>query len=303
MTDTNKKVLELISSKHTIKEISRNLGISEKQLYIRIKQIIKNGYILRPSYYINSDIYYELKGGYESNRVRLEVPSYQKSIRFLIVSDLHIGNCKGDMSLAYKVYDYAVKHDINVILFLGDMIEGDYTTDKKSIKDINGQVEMFIKKYPYDKNIINIGILGNHEYHYFPSGLDIRKMIKEARYDIVPIGYGSGTLDIQNDTILLKHRLNEEEAHDKIDSKLIFQGHGHMMKYKVYDKIHLCAPTLSYKYPDVTKDVIPGFVDVTINLVGGKFDYLDITHMEIGSKIYEASNFKCMMKTLYKNKR
>ena len=44
MTDINKKVIELIGQNRSIKEIANILNISERQLYVRIKQIIKYGY-------------------------------------------------------------------------------------------------------------------------------------------------------------------------------------------------------------------------------------------------------------------
>ena len=64
MTDINKRIIELIKQNKSMKEICFLLGMSEKQLYIRIKQIIKYGYQLIPSYSYNSDIYYKIETGF-----------------------------------------------------------------------------------------------------------------------------------------------------------------------------------------------------------------------------------------------
>ena len=60
MTEMNLKVLELINNNKSIKEIASILNLSEKQVYIRIKQLINYGYNLIPSYCYDSDIFYNL---------------------------------------------------------------------------------------------------------------------------------------------------------------------------------------------------------------------------------------------------
>ena len=303
MTEINQIILKLINENKNMKEISNVLNITEKQLYIRIKQLINKGFMLTPSYSYNSNIYYKLEKDLNKpheNKIDIKISSSEKEFRCLVISDLHIGHIGGDIRLAYNLYEYASKNNINIILFCGDMIEGDYTTDRKNIKDIYTQIETFIKKFPYDKNIILMGILGNHEYHYLSYGLDIMKWITTARYDIIPIGYGNGTVGVKNDSIYLKHWLPDSKE-DDIKSKIVIQGHGHMMKSKVYDKVYLCAPTLSYKSPDATKELIPGFIDLTLSLEKGRFEFVDSHHIALTPNLIEMDNFKCKIKTLFKD--
>lgn len=305
MLEVNKIILDMISQNKSMKEISRFLNISEKQLYIKLKQLINKGFILTPSYSYNSDIYYKLENNLiskQENEITLTMPKKQKEFRCLVISDLHIGHIGGDLNLAYILYDYATKNNINIILFCGDMIEGDYTTDRKSIKELYKQIETFIKKFPYDKNIIMIGILGNHEYHYITRGLDIVKWISQARYDIVPIGYGQGKVAIKNDFVYLKHRLSKDEGNiEQKDAKVEIRGHGHMMRTKLIDKFCLCAPTLSYKSPDATKELKPGFIDLVLSFDENKFEYVEAHHMVILPEIIELDNTKCKIKTLFNN--
>ena len=226
-----------------------------------------------------------------------------KKFRCIIISDLHNGNIDSKLDLAKIVYEYASKNDIKNIFISGDLLEGTHSSDKKDIIDIYTQLETFIKKYPYDKNINNYCVFGNHDYHSMHyDGLDISKRIESSRYDIVPIGYGGGLIKIKNDNFLIKHELSMiKNPRFLEDSKVIVLGHGHKMKTKVYEKLYIGAPSLSYVSPDKTKQIIPGFIDMTFHLEKGKFEFVEVHHMIITPKIYEASVSRCRIKHIYKN--
>ena len=214
MNATNKKIIDLIGQNKNMREISQILNISEKQLYVRIKQIINYGYIIEPSYSYNSDIYYNFKkekNNYDTNRISIKMCKDNNEFRCLVISDLHVGSIDGDIKLANVVYEYAIKNGINIILNCGDIIEGDYTSESKSIKNVFSQLDYFIKKYPYDRNINNYIIFGNHDYHsLYHDSLDISQTIHNNRYDIIPVGYGQGYIDIKKDTIILFHQLYKD---------------------------------------------------------------------------------------------
>lgn len=308
MNEMNLKLLELLKQGISTKEISNKLNISEKQLYVRIKQLINYGYNLEPNYYNNSDIYYSLKKNNinsSNNTVNINIPDSENIFRCLVISDLHIGAIDGDIKLIDTVYEYATKNGINIILNCGDSLEGDYTSYRKNIKDIHSQIEYFTKKYPYDKNIINFMILGNHDYHSFHyDGLDISKTIKKNRYDIVPIGNGQGNVNIKKDNIILFHKLYDGFKPIIKEEKIVLSGHSHMMKTKLRDIFWLGIPTLSYKSNDKTKDVIPGFIDLTIDMEKEKFEYAEAKHMIITPKVVQVSEVRGRVKTLFNdNKR
>lgn len=304
MTDINKCIIEMLNENKSMKEIASTLNISQKQLYIKIKQIINYGYQLNSSYNYNSDIYYKIeKKDYvkADNEISIKLSNNNKEFRCIVISDTHIGNKKSDINLIKRVYDYASKNDISIIFNCGDIIEGSYTTDRKSLNDVHSQVEYFVKNYPYDKNINNFIILGNHDYHsFYYDGLDISKKIHNSRYDIVPIGFGKGIVNVKQDSLLLEHSLSiVDNPKLTSDSKIALVGHGHMMKTKVYDKLYICIPTLSYVSPDKTKNVVPGFVDMKISLDKGKFEFLEAKHMMVTPKIVEASQSRCRIKTIF----
>ena len=303
----NEKIIELISQNKNMKEISKTLDISEKQLYIRIKQLINNGYNLEPSYSYDSGIYYALKKevkGIDRNRVSIKMPNDKNNFRCIVIADLHTGSAASEIKLVNTVYNYAAKNNIKIILGCGDFLEGDYTSDAKKIKEVYSQVEYFIKKYPYDKNIKNFVILGNHDHysltHY---GFDVASALKNSRYDIIPIGYGQGNVNIKNDSIILFHKLKDGFKPIINGEKIVLSGHSHMMKTKLRDIFWIGIPTLSYKSNDKTKDVIPGFVDLSVDIEKDRFAYAEAKHMIITSKVVQVSEVRGKVKTLFNDTR
>lgn len=309
MTDTNLKVLELIKQNKSLKEISSILNLSEKQLFIRIKQLINYGYNMEANYHYDADISYNIIKGISQKidkPISIEMPSKINTFKCLVISDLHIGERNSDIKLIDAVYNYAAQKGINIIINCGDIIEGDYTSVKTTIDDFHGQIEYFLKKHPYDKNINNFILFGNHDRHSLTSdGFDLATCIKNSRYDMIPVGYGNGNIKVKNDNILLYHKLHEGFK-PKIEqgNKLLLSGHGHMMKTKVRDILWLGVPTLSYKSNDQTKRILPGFIELDISLEHDKFEYIEAKHLVLAPDIIEMSETRCRVKNLFKeNKR
>lgn len=307
MTEINKIIVDLIRGNKSISEICNILNISEKQLYIRIKQIINYGYNLEPSYSYNSDIYYDLKTNHNiqtKNNIDIKLSKKDNLFRCLVVSDMHIGSIDSDMKLMSIVYNYAAKNGINIILNCGDIVEGDYTSSEKNIKKLDSQIEYFIKKHPYDKSIKNFVIFGNHDYHSLHvDGFDISKSIHNSRYDIVPIGYGQGNVNVKNDSIILFHKLRDGFKPIIDKEKIVLSGHSHMMKTKLRDIFWLGIPTLSYKSNDKTIDVIPGFIDLNIDIENNRFEYVEAKHLIINPNIVQVSEVRGKVKNLFNDKR
>lgn len=306
MTETNKKILELIKENKSFREISSIIGISEKQLYIRIKQIINYGYLLEPSYFYNSDLCYNLvkeKQHRNTSSVDIIMPKNENVFRCLVISDLHIGSVDSDIKLVDAVYEYAIKNGINIILNCGDIFDGDYTADSRFLKSLDSQLEYFIEKYPYDKGINNFVISGNHDYHSLHyDNLDVLKHINYKRHDIIPIGHGQGNVNVKNDSIILFHKLRDGFKPIINNERIVLSGHSHMMKTKLKDIFWLGVPTLSNKSNDKTKDVIPGFIDLSINLENKRFEYVEAKHLIITPNIVQVSEVRGKVKTLFKNK-
>lgn len=309
MTEMNLKVLQLLYQNKSLKEISSILNLTENQLFMRIKQLINYGYNFDTTYHYNSDISYTIIKGFSADnnkQISIEMPNKINTFKCLVISDLHIGEVNADIKLADIVYEYAIKNGINIIINCGDIIEGDYTSHKKVIPNFHDQIEYFLDKYPYDKNINNFILLGNHDRHSLTNdGFDIARCIANSRYDMIPIGYGNGSIRIKNDKILLYHKLYKDFK-PKIEpgNKLLLSGHGHMMKTKVRDILWLGVPTLSYKSNDDTKKVLPGFIELDISLEHDKFEYIEAKHLVLAPDIIEMGETRCRVKNLFKeNKR
>ena len=303
MTETNQKIIDLIGENYSIKQISSILGISEKQLYVRIKQIINYGYKMNVNYCYNSDIYYILNKDEHDilkSGVNLKLPRKENLFRCLVISDTHIGSVDDDIKLLNIVYDYAVKNDINIIFNCGDNIEGDYTSSPKRIKDVHEQAEYFIKKHPYDKNITNFVVFGNHDFHsLLDYGFDFAKYVGNARYDIVPLGYGQGNVNIKSDSIILFHKLRDKYKPVINKEKILLSGHGHLMKTKFNDILWLGIPTLSYKSNDKNHDIVPGFVDLTLEIENGEFNKVIAQHLIINPNVIQVGETRGKVKNLF----
>lgn len=307
MTEMNLKIMNLIIENKSLKEIASILNLTEKQIYIRIRQIINYGYSLEPNYTYDSDIYYKINtrdiNKIPDNNITIEVPIDLKQLRCIAISDLHIGNINSNIDLLKKVYDYAAKNNIHIIFNCGDLIEGVHTCDKRNINNIYDQIEYVVQKYPYDKDINNYIVFGNHDHHaFYHMGLNISKKIESLRHDIVSVGFGQGFVNIKKEKISLQHDLCSVNL-PKIseDVKLALVGHGHMMKTKVYDTLLLCLPSLSRVCPDKTKENIPSFVDLELHFTRDNFEFIRAKQMLVEPFITPISESRCRMKVLEKH--
>ena len=299
MRDT---IIKLINKNLSIKEIASAINISEKELWVTLRNIISYGYDIDFKYSINSDIHPIIKkqiNTKENNYIKIHMPCDDKNTRFIAVSDIHVGDKDSDIKLADEVYNYAIKNGINTILLCGDQIQGNFSKPM-NMNTIETQVEKFIKDYPYDKNILNYMILGNHDFRaLYYSGFDVSKRIHNLRYDIIPIGNGIGNIKIKEDFITLKHELECVDLnYDDILGDIVLSGHSHMMKIKLNGKLVICVPSLSYNSPDKSRDNVPGFLDITLDFDRKKIGTVNIDYLLVTPKIQKVSENKIKIKNI-----
>ena len=299
------KLYELIMKNRSLKDIASELNVSEKELWIKIKQMISYGYNIQCSYSYNGNIFFKPNKSHIINpdeERQILIPSDIKEFRFVVISDLHVGSNESSLKLLSLVYDYAIKNDINTIFICGDQIQG-YYGKNPSLDIVERQVETFIKGFPYDKNILNYMILGNHDYRSLHClGFDISRRISSLRYDIIPVGYGIGNIRLKDDFITLKHELECIDLdYSKILGQIVLSGHGHMMKIKIMDRIYVCAPSLSYNSPDNTRKNIPGFLDILLSFERKKIGTIYVDYFIIDPEIQKASENKIKMKNISNN--
>ena len=270
MTDKEFELLDLINDNHTLNEISNILNLSPKQLYHYFTILTNQGYSFTRKYYYDGSIKYLLNRNLEFNsNVAIITPHDLTKLDLMVISDIHLSSCKERLDLLDEIYNYCIKHNIHSILIPGDIIDGFFGHLPKKYNTSHEQIEYCVKTYPFDKNILNYLVLGNHDYSTLTFyGQDLGKVLYNRRHDMIVTGYGEGKIHIKNDFIILRHPLKIVKEHNELCSKtLIIKGHTHRFKlWNDHNNCVLYAPTLS----DINnEDVLPGAVHITLDLLNG----------------------------------
>ncbi len=281
MSDLIKRILELTSEGKTINEIAATLNLTNKQLFNIFNTIKSKGLEFKKTYYSNGEIKYNLiKKILDNNDKTLITSPNERHIKMLLKSDCHIGSVYERIDLISKCYDYCVKNNIHVILDCGDFIDGIVGGNKKIHDNAMDQIDYFLKKYPFDKDIITFGILGNHDLNtLLYDGINFENIIESYRHDIVSLGYEKGSLNIKNDKIFLSHPIANFEPvnieDNYIGKKLILEGHSH------HSSIVDIEQHLKVKVPSLvtfeTKDY-PSFMTITLNFE--QYGYIGSINLE-----------------------
>lgn len=239
MSVRSELLFELIKQKLTINEICEQLQLSRKQIYYNLRMMEDKGFEFNRQYYDNGDIIYTPKTIITQNNQKNYVDiitGNSNTLRAVAISDLHIGNKKQRLDAIDKIYDYCAKEGIHIIFICGDLIDGTYGKGDKLIKNPEQQIEFVLNKYPYDHSILNIAVLGDHDYSVAESASqNLAVALKNYRHDIIPIGFGLGEININKGKIVLMHKFGYkyQKEFDKITSAnnlhndLILQGHYH----------------------------------------------------------------------------
>ena len=255
MTNIEVQLINLINENKSLNEIEDILNLTRKQIYRKLLKLKNNGYAITNEYYYNGDITYLLHSSDKvsknrDNNVTINMPDTKNTFKAIVISDIHIGCDKQGLSLLYYIYDYCIKNNIHIILNAGDLIDGWFGQNKKINKDIEHQLQYLIKKYPFDKNILNFICLGNHDLHsYQKFGIDLETILTNYRHDLVAFASGIGHVHVKNDDIVLCHPINHNKSKfSEIEDSIIFKGHHHKYATDFNEFFHnhiICIPTLS----------------------------------------------------------
>ena len=280
MSNQTIKLLKMIEQNKTCNEICQELNISNKQLYNNITNLKNKGFILNRKYYSTGDIVYTFTNSH--NKIKEYKNNYNTSIitnptetslKTLVISDLHIGNSLARIDLLDKVYEYCINNNIHIIFCCGDFIDGNFNYYTQSITSIYDQIETFIKKYPFDKNILTFGVGGNHDYASIKIGhQDIIEILKNYRHDIIISNYKEVDINIKNDFVHLFHSMPWQTTYEPSSTKnnpfIVLCGHSHKFSILSKDKQYLKidVPTLS----DLKiKPTLPAALEMTLNFEQG----------------------------------
>lgn len=205
-------------------------------------------------------------------------------IKFLIISDTHIGNKKADMDLIYKAYEYAYSQNIYYVIHLGDVLDSIMLNNKNDLKihDPNKQMKYVYNEYPYSDDIKTLMLFGNHDYfHYKNFNCNIEKEMKK-RDDIISLGYGESFLNINDNYIKLSHDIPYLKGYKmNVHTFLSFLGHYHGYKINVSDNyLSVNVPSLSY-VGTFQNTNIPSMLEVTIYFKEKIFDCVKIKCLDV----------------------
>lgn len=145
---------------------------------------------------------------FEKNKV-VNIPISTKAMDILLVSDMHFGLVGKKDILAFDcMYDYCAKNGINLILNLGDLFSYDYqaNSDRYNRMQYNSKIlETAIKNLPYDKNIHQAILGGNHDCKILDYGVDPIDVLASSRRDIINLGYEHANVAIGENSFMLHH--------------------------------------------------------------------------------------------------
>lgn len=237
MTEINNKILDMIKEGKSIEEISNFVNLSYKQIFNRISSLQNNGYYINRNYYTDGNITYTLnKDNCYIDDNEFNLINDKKFVRMIVISDLHIGSFQSDEEAINTIYDYCIKNGINVIIMCGDLINGTRPKENNII-DSENQVEYFIKNYPFDKNIINLYVKGDHDkslYTNFKQSLSLA--VYKRRHDLCSITKkdiysNNNVISINNNKIAVAHEQDKCDSASNLDDiKLQIYGHLHISK-------------------------------------------------------------------------
>ena len=278
MIDTNKKILDLVSRGATANEISNETNLSNRQLFYRMSLLELKGYNFKKKYYYNGEIVYGLNKTIEPVDTNILYTRHSDtSLKFLLLSDLHLSSEYEKIKYLNDVYDFCKKEKINIILNCGDIIDGSIGFGKRKFEKFEDQINYAIKIIPFDKYITTYALLGNHDFDSLKkSGQDLSNALKSRRHDIVPIGYGMGSVLVKNDEIILKHpQTPMSNIYQDLKNKLVLYGHTHKVLSTSdvgNNLVNYYVASLSDIHPAGCYDTLPGFSKVTLETKGGYFN-------------------------------
>lgn len=236
MTEINQKIIDMVKQNKSIEEISKAVNLSYKQLYNRISSFNNKGYIINKAYNTDGTLYYTLDNynSYHSNN-SFELFNKQSEVKFLVISDLHIGNITSDEEAINTVYNYCIKNGIHIIINCGDILDGTFSRTKQKISPEN-QAEYLVKNYPFDKSIYNLYTAGDHDESLFNDKyISLFIILEKRRRDICPLSLNDSAtkdsvINLNNNRIKVSHKASVFEDNNISSVKLHLVGHNHTSK-------------------------------------------------------------------------
>ena len=253
MADIELKVIDLINKGCPFRDMTKILGITPSTLWEILFSLRKKGYNFARKYYSSGDIIYiptDKSVAYNQD-ANIITSSDEDNFVALLYSDLHMGRTgkytifgsRERLDLVYSCFDYCAKEGIHTIIHGGDLADSfmnPYAKADNLLLEQTEQINHIVNDYPCDSSILKYTCLGNHDWDlYRRTGQDLATILHERRHDIIPIGYGSGIINIKNDSFGVFHKLGNGTSQDNLKKINTFwlKGHSHQMFYDFRNSI------------------------------------------------------------------
>lgn len=282
------ELISLIRQGKTCNEICEILNLSNKQLFTNLTNLRNKGVMFLRKYYEDGNIsympvnsIYGKENSFMSSSCDIITREKSNEVKMLAISDLHFGNSLERLDLIDNVYDYATKSGIHLIMCGGDMIDGTYSAVSQKIPNVYEQIDYFLKKMPFDKNILMLGVGGDHDLSAFSQvQIDFLECLKNYRHDLIFPSYGNSFFNFKNDRIQLYHHLQNSSL-QKSDASIVFHGHKHQyILDSSGEKLHINIPSLCG-----INESIPSFLEISFEFYCGYIRYLNIKQLAFLDKV------------------
>ena len=267
-------LIQLIKEGKSLNQICEIPKLSQKQLFLKLSMLKNSGYLFDRNYNTEGDIFYRLSSPLkmESNITKVRAGKCATAIRMLVTSDAHYGSIYDSMENAHVMMEYAVKEGIHLIFNIGDFFDGIYQERARKLRysSIEEVIYNVLHDFPYDKNILNFLVLGNHDFSIWKnSGIDISYIIQERRHDIVTLGYGVGQVIISNFPFYLKHPITGQKVeYPVVHNAILYKGHSHEFKaHNLGGSFVVTVPSSSEER--LALGIVPSFLDIEYGISQG----------------------------------
>ncbi len=285
MSELEIRVMDLIRQKKTNREICNVLKIDFMTLKDILLGLRTKGILYKRKFKLDgSTLYIPNQDLYGSSSKGVDILTSSNVIRTILLSDLHLGTQEERLDLLNLVYEYASKERIHIIINGGDLINGLTPERHNVVETMMEQCEYFIEKHPFDKNILNVCVLGNHDIKSLTTeGINFGVLLENCRPDFAIAGVGKGQINLKDDSIYLYHPLSCNEKVKGLE-RVALIGHSHHYKVKVNNgDIAIYIPALS-NYVPLNSGVMPSFLVMEVLLYGGYLKKIKLQNLTFVDK-------------------
>lgn len=284
-----KKIYSYLKKEESIVDISKRLEISVEEAYGLIELLQHFDYPITIEEVNGNYIAIKHRKQMASKHKKVKVPMNEcKKTTIGLVGDTHLCSKDQQLHMLNSAYRYFYEHEINRVLHLGDVVDGDYGEKRKLqlynrfMHGADEQSDYVIEMYPYVEGIHTDFIQGSHdETHKTNGGATLGRMIENGRSDMKYQGQDHADVTINGVKMRMRHpgggvsKYRSRSVQTTIDAmssgnkpKALFEGHYHKSYYVEYRNIHvILCPALCFQSQFMErKDVsnIMGFYDVDI---------------------------------------